>query len=79
MRKLATFLMSCTLFVTSVHAAEGEMGSFGGITSGIKFETITALSQEKKKTTSKYTLPYKENIYLKCKILCYNKVRLKGG
>lgn len=58
--------MSLALLTSSIYAAEGEMGYFGGISAGIKMQTITALEQTatKKKTTSKYTLPYKENIYL---------------
>lgn len=65
MKKLAVLAICLTLMVSSVHAAEGEMGCFGGISSGIKMETLTALAQTTKKTTtSKYTLPYKENIYL---------------
>lgn len=65
MKKLAILAICFTLFITSAYAAEGEMGSFGGISSGIKMETLTALNQtDKKKTTSKYSLPYKENVYL---------------
>ncbi|MBE6023260.1 MAG: hypothetical protein E7231_08515 [Cellulosilyticum sp.] len=65
MKKLAILAISLALMVSSTYAAEGEMGCFGGISTGIKMETLTALAQtSKKKTTSKYTLPYKENIYL---------------
>lgn len=66
MKKLAILAISLALLVSSTYAAEGEMGCFGGISSGIKMQTITALEQTatKKKATSKYTLPYKENIYL---------------
>lgn len=65
MKKLAVLAICFALFVTSAYAAEGEMGSFGGISSGIKMETLTALNQTNKKTTtSKYSLPYKENVYL---------------
>lgn len=52
------------MLVTSTYAGEGEMGYFGGISSGIKLPTLTSLAQSKIKTVSKYTLPYKENIYL---------------
>lgn len=63
--KLTAVAMILTSLTMPLQAEEGEMGCFGGITSGIKLETITALSQTKKKSTSsKYTLPYKENIYL---------------
>lgn len=65
MKKLAALAICFTLFVTSAYGAEGEMGAFGGISPGIKMETLTALNQTaKKKTTSKYSLPYKENVYL---------------
>lgn len=65
MKKLALLAICLNLFVTSAYAAEGEMGSFGGISSGTKMETLTELNQtSKKKTTSKYSLPYKENVYL---------------
>lgn len=64
MKKLATIALCLALFASSTYAAEGEMGCFGGISTGIKLETLTALAQSKQKTPSKYTLPYKENIYL---------------
>lgn len=65
MKKLATIALCLALFASSTYAAEGEMGCFGGISTGIKMETLTALAQtSKKSTTSKYTLPYKENVYL---------------
>lgn len=65
MKKILTLGISFMLFATSTFAAEGEMGSFGGITPGVKLETLTSMAQtSKKSTTSKYTLPYKENIYL---------------
>ena len=58
-------MMSLALLMPSVYAAEGEMGAFGGISPGVKMETLTELAQtSKKKAVSKYTLPYKENIYL---------------
>ena len=65
MKKLAIIAISLALFASSAYAAEGEMGCFGGISTGVKMETLTSLAQTtKKKSTSKYTLPYKENIYL---------------
>lgn len=65
MKKWAALIMSLALLTTSIYAAEGEMGAFGGISSGVKMETLTELAQTgKKKTTTKYTLPYKENVYL---------------
>lgn len=65
MKKLATLALCFALLTSSAYAAEGEMGSFGGISTGIKLETLTERGQAKKKTTStKQTLPYKENVYL---------------
>ena len=64
MKKLALIAMSLALFASSTYAAEGEMSCFGGISTGIKMETLTALAQSDQKKPSKYTLPYKENIYL---------------
>lgn len=64
MKKLAIIALSLALFASSTYAAEGEMGCFGGISTGIKMQTLTALAQTKQKATSRYTLPYKENIYL---------------
>ncbi|MDF2613490.1 MAG: S-layer y protein [Clostridia bacterium] len=65
MKKILLIGISFILSVSSLSALEGEMGYFGGVSTGIKLPTITALSQTKKSsTTSKYTLPYKENIYL---------------
>jgi len=65
MKKIFLISISFALCVSSLSALEGEMGYFGGVSTGIKLPTTTALSQTKKATTSsKYTLPYKENIYL---------------
>ena len=65
MKKIFAFVLSCTLLSSSIFAAEGEMGCFGGISPGVKFQTITELSQTSKKTkNTKTSLPYKENIYL---------------
>ena len=80
MKKVLTLLMSCALFATSVYAAEGEMGSFGGISSGIKLDPIAVLAQEKTKKTSKYSLPYKENIYLTGKpVTLEGTIEIKPG
>ncbi len=65
MKKLAALLLSLMISATPIMAAEGEMGSFGGISTGVKMDTLTALKQESKKSnSSKVTLPYKENVYL---------------
>ncbi len=64
MKKLAAFLLTMVMAVTNVAALEGEMGYFGGISPGTKLPTEIALSQDKFALDSKYTLAYKENIYL---------------
>lgn len=65
MKKILIIGISFILAASSLSALEGEMGYFGGVSTGIKLKTITELSQTKKTSnTSKYTLPYKENIYL---------------
>ena len=67
MKKIVALALSCMLLSTSIYAAEGEMGCFGGISPGIKLQTITELSQtknNKNNKNSKASLPYKENIYL---------------
>ena len=64
LNKIAIFCISTVLMSSTVLAEEGEMGYFGGISSGVKLPTLTSLAQKKTTTTKKYTLPYKENIYL---------------
>lgn len=64
MKKLIVMCLCFMLLVTSTYAFEGEIGYFGGISAGEKLPTITSLSQDKVSVVSKYTLPYKENIYL---------------
>ncbi|PHV70140.1 hypothetical protein CS063_11730 [Sporanaerobium hydrogeniformans] len=64
MKKIITVGLVLMLAFTPVSAAEGEMGYFGGVSSGKKMSTLTAQSQVKKNTVSKYTLPYKEVVYL---------------
>lgn len=66
MKRFAMIAVCFALLVSSTYAAEGEMGCFGGISTGIKMETLLAKAQtdRKNKKPTKYTLPYKENIYL---------------
>ncbi|WP_069999322.1 S-layer homology domain-containing protein [Cellulosilyticum sp. I15G10I2] len=65
MKKILTIGISFILAVSSLSALEGEMGYFGGISTGVKLPTIVELSQAKKASaTTRYTLPYKENVYL---------------
>lgn len=65
MKKFALW-MACLLFSSQLYAAEGEMGQFGGISTGVMMETWTSLAQTdtKKKTNESHTLPYKEMVYL---------------
>lgn len=63
-KMMAIGLIFATLTPTA-QALEGEMGYFGGISTGVKLPTITELSQDKKQNkTSSKTLPYKETLYL---------------
>lgn len=65
LKKLSAILLTFIFSVAPLWAAEGEMGYFGGISPGTKLPTITSLAQKKKASTvSKFTLPYKENIYI---------------
>lgn len=81
MKKIIVLLISFVLCVAPLSAFEGEMGYFGGISTGIKLPTITSLSQGKKSTTvSKYTLPYKENIYLSGRpVLVEGTIEIRPG
>lgn len=64
-RKMMAIGLIFATFAPTVHALEGEMGYFGGISTGIKLPTITELSQDKKQNKqSSKTLPYKETLYL---------------
>ena len=63
-KKCLVILGTVVMMASSIYAYEGEMGYFGGSSPGIKLPTLTSLSQSKPKRTSKYVLPYKENIYL---------------
>ncbi len=52
-------------FTLQAFALEGEMGYFGGISTGTKLPTTTEIAQKNsKKKTKKQALPYKEHIYL---------------
>ena len=52
MKKLAIIAISLALFASSAYAAEGEMGCFGGISTGVKMETLTSLAQTTKKKST---------------------------
>lgn len=81
LKKLSAVLLTFIVSATPLLAAEGEMGYFGGISPGVKLSTITALSQKKKtNTVSKFTLPYKENIYLTGKpIMVEGTIEVRPG
>lgn len=64
MKKLAALALALVMIAPSVYAIEGEMGYFGGASTGQKLPTITSLAQNSKKKTSRYSMPYKEVIYL---------------
>ncbi len=64
MKKALAIGLTFILSFTPVSAAEGEIGYFGGVSSGKKMDTLTALAQSKRSTVSRYTLPYKEVVYL---------------
>lgn len=64
MKKIGAILLAFSLISSSLYALEGEMGYFGGISTGTKLPTTTQLAQNKITQVSKHTMPYKENIYL---------------
>lgn len=64
MKKLAALLLAFTIITTNIYAVEGEMGYFGGTSTGNKLPTITSLAQGTKQKTTRYNMPYKEVIYL---------------
>lgn len=64
MKKIAAAFLALALLSTNLYALEGEMGYFGGISTGQKLPTTTEAMQDKQRKVSRYTLPYKENIYL---------------
>ena len=63
-KSILTTLIALSLTL-QVFGAEGEMGYFGGISTGTKLPTTTELAQKSnKKKVTRQTLPYKENIYI---------------
>ncbi|HHX60515.1 MAG TPA: S-layer homology domain-containing protein [Epulopiscium sp.] len=65
MRKVILATILTLSFTVQAFALEGEMGYFGGISTGTKLPTTTEIAQKNaKKKTSKQSLPYKEHIYL---------------
>lgn len=64
MKKYAIVFIGLMLLSNSVYAYDGEMGYFGGITAGVNLTTTIQNSQGKVKTPSKYSLPYKETLYI---------------
>jgi hypothetical protein len=64
MKKKWGLLVALIALAQPVYAFQGEMGYFGGTSTGYALPTTTALMQDKVKTLSTYTLPYKEVVYL---------------
>ena len=65
MKKVILTTILTLSFSLQAFALEGEMGYFGGISTGTKLPTTTEIAQKNaKKKTSRHTLPYKEQIYL---------------
>ncbi|OON98014.1 MAG: hypothetical protein ATN32_04970 [Candidatus Epulonipiscium fishelsonii] len=65
MRKLAAILLSLiTLTPNVAYGAQGDIGYFGGTSPGYKLTSVAQAANPDAKPVTKYTLPYKENIYL---------------
>ena len=65
MKKVILATILTLSFTLQAFGLEGEMGYFGGISSGTKLPTTTEIAQKNsKKKTQRLTLPYQENIYL---------------
>lgn len=68
MKKLILTIILSLSFTLQAFALEGEMGYFGGISTGTKLPTTTEIAQQSsKKKNQRHTLAYKENIYLEGK------------
>lgn len=65
MRKILIIAILILSFTLQAFGLEGEMGYFGGISTGTKLPTTTEAAQAStKKRSARHTLPYKENIYI---------------
>lgn len=65
MKKVILATILTLSFTLQAFALEGEMGYFGGISTGTKLPTTTEIAQKNnKKKVKKQSLPYKEHIYL---------------
>lgn len=65
MKKILLATILALSFTIQAFAAEGEMGYFGGISTGTKLPTTTETAQKSsKKKKNRHTLPYKEHIYV---------------
>ncbi|MGL5727204.1 MAG: hypothetical protein ACRCYD_05050, partial [Plesiomonas sp.] len=65
MKKLGAILLLLTMMASPLAALEGEMGYFGGISPGTKLPTTAErLNPKAASKISKYTLPYKETVYV---------------
>lgn len=81
-RRLTMGLLAISFLLSAgnVHAKEGEMGYFGGTSAGVKLPTTIEYLQNKKTASLKYTLPYKENVYLTGKALAVEgTISIKPG
>lgn len=65
MKKLILTTILTLSFTIQAFGLEGEMGYFGGVSTGTKLPTTTEIAQQNaKKKVQRHSLPYKENIYL---------------
>lgn len=64
MKKIGIVFISLMVMSSQLLAMEGEMGYFGGASSGIGLPTTVENKQSKPTKVSKHTLPYKEVVYL---------------
>ncbi|ONI40339.1 hypothetical protein AN639_04820 [Candidatus Epulonipiscium fishelsonii] len=65
MKKLAAILLALITFTPNVaYGAQGDIGYFGGTSPGYKLKSVAEAANPNAKPVTKYTLPYKENIYL---------------
>lgn len=68
MKRLIFATVLTLSFTLQAFGLEGEMGYFGGISTGTKLPTTTEIAQQNtRKRSQRHTLPYKENIYLEGK------------
>lgn len=64
MKKLVLIFLALVTMSGVTQGKEGEMGYFGGVSTGVKLPTFVELSQDKRKSASRYEEQYKELIYI---------------